>query len=78
MIDPDTGESLPDIRIVSTNVTPEEAAAATAVVRAALAESGELAGVGELAPASTWARTQRPIRAPLSPSPGGWNASARH
>jgi hypothetical protein len=78
VINPDTGESLPDIRILSTSVTPEEAAAATAVLRAALAESGEQAGAGELASESTWARTRRPIRAPLSPGPGEWNASARH
>ncbi|MBH0008721.1 acyl-CoA carboxylase subunit epsilon [Salinibacterium sp. UTAS2018] len=66
-----------DIRIVSRNVTPEEAAAVTAVVRAALLESAELAGADDVAPVSAWARSQRPIREPLHPGPGAWNASAR-
>ncbi|MGV8913416.1 MAG: acyl-CoA carboxylase epsilon subunit [Rhodoglobus sp.] len=66
-----------DIRIVSANVTPEEVAAVTAVVRAALAESAELACEDEAAPVSAWARSQRPIRARLHPGPGAWNASAR-
>jgi hypothetical protein len=72
----DANEDVPDIRIVSTNVTPEEIAAVTAVVRAALAESAELAGLEETAPASAWARSQRPIRTPLHPGPGAWNASS--
>ncbi|CAO1652944.1 acyl-CoA carboxylase subunit epsilon [Salinibacterium sp. NSLL150] len=66
-----------DIRIVSRNVTPEEAAAVTAVVRAALLESAELAGADETAPITAWARSQRPIRQPLTPGPGAWKASAR-
>jgi hypothetical protein len=68
----------PDIRIISTKVTPEEIAAVTAVVRAALAESAELAGGDEPATMSAWARSQRPIRAPLHPGPGAWNASTPH
>ena len=67
-----------DIRVISTNVTPEEIAAVTAVVRAALAESAEHAGGDETAPPSAWARNQRPMRTPLHPGPGAWNASARH
>lgn len=70
-------DELADIRIVSTNVTPEEIAAVTAVVRTALAESAELAGGDETAPVSAWVRSQRPIRAPVHPGPGAWNASAR-
>jgi hypothetical protein len=66
-----------DIRIVSANVTPEEIAAVTAVVRAALSESAELAGGDETAPVSAWARSQRPIRVPVHPGPGAWNASAQ-
>ncbi|MBH0023531.1 acyl-CoA carboxylase epsilon subunit [Salinibacterium sp. SWN248] len=66
-----------DIRIVSRNVTTEEAAAVTAVVRAALLESAELAGADEMAPITAWARSQRPIRQPLTPGPGAWKASAR-
>ncbi|MBH0082813.1 MULTISPECIES: acyl-CoA carboxylase epsilon subunit [unclassified Salinibacterium] len=66
-----------DIRIVSANVSADEVAAVTAVVRAALLESAELAGADETAPITAWARSQRPIRQPLSRGPGAWNASAR-
>ncbi|MBH0129669.1 acyl-CoA carboxylase epsilon subunit [Salinibacterium sp. NK8237] len=66
-----------DIRIVSANVSADEIAAVTAVVRAALLESAENAGAEETAPISAWARNQRPIREPLAPGPGAWNASAR-
>ncbi|QYH35588.1 acyl-CoA carboxylase epsilon subunit [Salinibacterium sp. M195] len=66
-----------DIRIVSTIVTPEEVAAVTAVVRAALAESAEIAGADDAAPVSAWARSQRPIRTPIHTGPGAWKASAR-
>ena len=66
-----------DIRIVSKNVTPEEVAAVTAVVRAALVESAEVAGADDVAPVSAWAHSQRPIREPLTPGPGAWNAGAR-
>jgi len=74
VIGADANEDDPGIRIVSTNVTSEEIAAVTAVVRAALAESAELSGVDETAPTSAWARSQRPIRTPLRPGPGAWNA----
>ena len=71
------GNEPADIRIVSTNVTPEEAAAAITVVRAALVESAELAGADESAPLSAWARDQRPIRAELRPGPGAWRNNPR-
>ncbi|EAR24852.1 hypothetical protein A20C1_06211 [marine actinobacterium PHSC20C1] len=73
----DANEEPVDIRIVSPHVTPEEVAAVTAVVRAALVESAELAGEDDAAQISTWSRNQRPIRQPLQPGPGAWNASAR-
>jgi len=65
-----------DIRIVSSNVTPEEIAAVTAVVRAALVEAAEHASSDESAPRSGWARSQRPIRQPMNPGPGAWNVSS--
>lgn len=77
MTSSDSAEQLPDIRIVSKNVTPEEIAAVTAVVQAALVESAENAGSDEAPPVSAWARAQRPIRQPLTPGPGAWTASAR-
>jgi len=73
----DANDEAADIRIVTSNVTPEEIAAVTAVVQAALVESGELAGADDAAPVSAWARGQRPIRTPLSPGRGAWSASAR-
>ncbi|MGV8877344.1 MAG: acyl-CoA carboxylase epsilon subunit [Rhodoglobus sp.] len=63
-----------EIRIVSAGVTAQESAAALAVVQAALAESAELAGADAAAPVSQWRHNQRPIRAPLTPGPGAWNA----
>jgi len=73
----DANDEAADIRIVTSNVTPEEIAAVTAVVQAALVESGELAGADDAAPVSAWTRGQRPIRTPLSPGPGAWRASVR-
>tara|TARA_R110002124_G_scaffold47121_3_gene140596 strand:- start:6773 stop:7009 length:237 start_codon:yes stop_codon:yes gene_type:complete len=73
----DSHEEPAEIRILSQNITPEEVAAVTAVVRAALLESAELAGADDVPPASAWARSQRPLREPLNPGPGAWNASAR-
>ena len=72
----DANDEAVGIRIVTSNVTPEEIAAVTAVVQAALVESGELAGADDAPPASAWARGQRPIRTPLSPGRGAWNARA--
>lgn len=72
----EAGGETSDIRVVSAHVTDEELAAVTALLRAALAESAQLAGADVPASVSAWTRSQRPMRAPLHPGPGAWNASS--
>jgi len=62
------------IRVVGGDPTPEELAAATAVLQGAL---DELAGMHRRAQRSmtTWERERRGLRRPLQP--GGWNSWAR-
>jgi hypothetical protein len=62
------------IRVVAGNPTPEELAAATAVLRAAL---DELAGMQRRAQRTptTWERERRGLRQPLER--GAWNRWAR-
>ncbi len=66
---------MPDaIRVVGGDPSPEELAAATAVLRAAL---DEVAGMHRRAQRtrSNWERESRGLRQPLEP--GGWNRWAR-
>lgn len=64
--------SVPDIRIVSTGATDEEVAAVTAVIAASLEELAGAQHVDEGTRVSAWARSQRPVRAPLRPGAGAW------
>lgn len=64
-----------NIRILSGGVTPEEVAAVTAVLTAAIAEAE--AASRDARPAAgpdAWARTQRALRTPLQPGPGAWRS----
>ncbi|GAB3585127.1 hypothetical protein GCM10027406_32820 [Leifsonia lichenia] len=64
-----------NIRIVTRGVTPEEVAAVTAVLTAALAEAE--AAARDARPATgpdAWARSQRALRTPLAPGVGAWRS----
>jgi hypothetical protein len=71
----DERATVPDaIRVVGGDPTPEELAAATAVLRASL---DELAGMHRRAQRTptTWERERRGLRQPIER--GGWNRWAR-
>ena len=60
------------LRIVSPGATEEEVAAVTAVLHGALDElAGGMSVEGE-ARVSAWQRSQRSVRAPLTPGAGSW------
>jgi hypothetical protein len=63
----------PDLRF-QTDVSPEEAAAVTAVLLAVLAESGD-DHPAAAAPRDTgrWVRAAGAVRTPFQPGPGRWN-----
>jgi hypothetical protein len=63
----------PDLRILSPGATPEEVAAVTAVLGAALAELAAAHERDRAPIVSAWQRSQRPIRATLTPGPGAWS-----
>ena len=65
-----------DLRILSRGITPEEAAAVTAVLVAAVAEEAEHAAVDKPVP-SEWASPRRALRRPIEVGPGRWTHSAR-
>gem|GEM_PF-970791 len=67
-------ESTDDIRVVGGNPTPEELAAATAVLHATLDEMAGLHRSANRTP-SMWERERRGLRRPLEP--GAWNRWAR-
>ena len=69
--EPSQGDS---IRVVGGDPTPEELAAATAVLRAALDEFAGLQRRIQRAP-TTWERQRRGLRQPLER--GAWNRWAR-
>jgi hypothetical protein len=62
----------PDIRVVSASATPEEVAAVTVVLTAALDELAEAMAVDPAATVSGWRRSQRSTRTPLGPGAGAW------
>ena len=65
-----------DIRIVSQGATDADVAAVTAVLRGALAEHAaglELSAGDQVSP---WARSQRPIRRPITPGQDAWRGFA--
>ncbi|MGL4338961.1 MAG: acyl-CoA carboxylase subunit epsilon [Rhodoglobus sp.] len=68
-----TGEGTPEgssveLQVLSRRATPEEIAAATAVVQALLLERAD----EETARVSAWQRGQRPIRSTLAHGAGVW------
>ena len=64
----------PDIRVVSPSATAEDIAAVTVVVTQALAELAEELGAEQGPVVSAWQRSQRSLRAPLTPGPGAWRS----
>jgi hypothetical protein len=73
--DADTGAAAGRIRIVTRGVTPEEIAAVTAVLTAAIAEQEQAARSAKpSAGPDAWARSQRPLRHPLHPGAGTWRS----
>ncbi len=66
----------PDLRIVSAGAQPDEVAAVTAVLRGALDELAAGLEVDGEPTVSAWRRSQRPIRAPITPGRGAWRSFA--
>ena len=60
-----------DVRIVRGAPTPDEIAAVTAVLSAAVVEEAAKAPERTTTP-SAWQRSQRILRTPLTPGPGRW------
>jgi hypothetical protein len=65
-----------ELRFVTRGVTPEEAAAVTAVVLAALDEGGGAASVAEVA-RNPWVRSAGSLRSPFEVGPGNWSRATR-
>jgi hypothetical protein len=70
----DDASQAPDLRIVSSGATPEEVAAVTAVLHAALEELAAAHERDGAPVVSAWQRNLRPIRATLVPGPGMWRS----
>ncbi|SEB37223.1 Acyl-CoA carboxylase epsilon subunit [Paramicrobacterium humi] len=70
----DGEKSHPDdaFRIVRGSPSDEEIAAISTVIAAAVAEIRADAVTEESPTTTAWARSQRPIRTPLTPGPGRW------
>jgi len=65
------------LRVVRGAPTPEELAAAIAVIEAARAEEIDLGHGFERQLKSSWSRNQAQLRSPISPGPGAWRAAYR-
>ena len=63
-----------DLAVISGNPDAEDLAAITAVLAGVLDELAAEQGKREQAVTSAWARSQRAIRAPLTPGPGAWRS----
>jgi hypothetical protein len=63
-----------DIRITGGNPSPEDIAATTAVLSAALEELGAEHGRLDDAGPSAWQRSQRPFRSPITTGTGVWRS----
>ena len=63
-----------DLVVISGNPDPEELAAVTAVLAGVLDELADEQGRREQAVTSAWARSQRAVRAPLTPGVGAWRS----
>jgi hypothetical protein len=64
----------PDIRVVRGQPTPEELAAVTAVIHGLVDELAADEATRALHVTTAWQRTQRRLRAPLSPGAGAWRS----
>lgn len=62
------------VRVVQGNPTPEEVAAVTTVLQAAIAEEIDGLTAEDTTAVSAWARSQRSIRQPHSPGAGHWRS----
>jgi len=60
------------MRVLGGNPTPEELAAVTAVVTAALEETADENARADAAGPTAWQRSQRNIRATIHPGHGAW------
>jgi hypothetical protein len=65
------------LRVVRGAPTPEELAAAIAVIEAARTEEVDLGKGFERSLASTWSSNQAQLRSPITPGPGAWRAAYR-
>ena len=65
------------LRVVRGAPTPEELAAAIAVIEAARAEEIDLGQGFERRLTSTWSSNQAQLRSPITPGPGAWRAAYR-
>ena len=70
----DSATAKPDLRIVSSGADPDDVAAVSAVVQAALDELAAglevEGGVGQ----SAWQRSQRGVRGTITPGAGAWRS----
>lgn len=70
------GDGGGEITFVTRGVTPDEVAAVTAVLTAAIADQAADRAVRTRRGPSAWERSQRPLRVPLRPGYGAWRGFA--
>ena len=63
-----------NVRVLRGSPTPEEIAAVTAVLSAAVIEEASRAEAVSTERPSAWQRSQRTMRTPLTPGPGQWRS----
>jgi hypothetical protein len=69
-----TSAEEPALRVLTPGISPEELAAVTAVVEAAVAEElAELHDDVQIGP-SAWERSQRSMRGPIHPGASAWRS----
>jgi len=65
-------------RVVGGNPTPEELAAALAVLEVALEQEQAVVGDGAAKPVSSWGRNGSQLRGEVRPGVGQWQAALRN
>ncbi|MGN6576316.1 MAG: acyl-CoA carboxylase subunit epsilon [Nocardioides sp.] len=70
-----SASSVPFLRVVNGDATPEEVAALTAVLQG-LAAAAAASGEGKRKPRSEWSAHHRKARPTFPSGPGGWRSSA--
>ena len=68
--------SVPYLRVIRGDATPEEIAALVATLGALAAARASAAASAPPRRASAWTDRSRSLRPPVHPAPGGWRASA--